>query len=86
MALSDYERRVLDEIETELRVTAARRWRLSRVLLVVGTCVVLAAGLTAVAIIVLPAGISAVVACVAGALAGYGLALAWWRHRDRGPL
>jgi Protein of unknown function (DUF3040) len=77
MALSEYELRVLQEIETELRGSSTHRLRTVRAFLVAHRCLILQVAV-AVAMIVLLAfvaigPVAAPIAAVAGGLAGYAI-------------
>lgn len=82
MALSDYERRVLDDFETEFRTTtAARPWfRIRSCVLVIGYLIVITCP-TILCAFLLPAAASAAVCTVTGLLGGYLVAIN--RHRFR---
>jgi len=82
VALSDYERRVLEEIEIELRyiVPSPRRRRLRAVAVVLAGLLVLAAVAVVTALFLPPAGTAA--ACSAVGLAvGVAFAVDQQRHR-----
>lgn len=81
MALSDYERRILDEIEAELRLRPARSRRMRRAVVVIAAGVIIAGGLMTLAALVLPAGLDVAVAGVVGVALGYLVAITWLRHR-----
>jgi Flp pilus assembly protein TadB len=81
MALSDYERRVLDEIEAELRLRPGRKWRPGRTLLLLAVCVIIAAGLMTLAALVFPAGADVGMAAVVGVVLGCLIATFWRRRR-----
>jgi Flp pilus assembly protein TadB len=83
MALSDYERRVLEEIEAELQIRRPRRWRLGRVVALPVLCTLVAAGLIVLAVLALPPAFVAVTAAVLGAVVGYVGGLTWRRQRSR---
>lgn len=84
MALSDYERRVLDEIEAELHLRPVHAWRLGRTIALLVLCSLAAAGLIVLAVFVLPPAFAAVVASLFGVAVGYigGITL---RRRPRKP-
>lgn len=83
MALSDYERRVLAEIEVELRCTStSSRLRRARPFIIIAACLVAVAGIAAMGSVLLPAAAAAGLASLAGLLAGFVLAL----ERDRARL
>ena len=71
MALSDYERRVLDEIEAELHLRPVHSWRLGRTIALLVFCSLVAAGLIVLAVLVLPPAFAAVVASLFGVAVGY---------------
>lgn len=76
MALSDYERRVLAEIEVELRCTSTSgRLRRARPIVVIAACVVVVAGIAAMGSLLLPAAAAAGLSSLAGLLAGFVLAV-----------
>lgn len=85
MALSDYERRVLDEIESELSHAPRRRWAAVREsAYAMRWAMLIAAGLVGLVIglafVVLPiAAISLALAC--GTVAGFFLGSSWRRCR-----
>jgi hypothetical protein len=87
MALSDYERRVLEELEDELAGLETRRFIRLRVrlaalrvtfaaLLVAGACVAIAASAA-------PGWLAVPLAAVGGAVAGVGVSFRRLRRRDR---
>jgi Flp pilus assembly protein TadB len=83
MALSDYERRVLDEIEAELRLQPARRWHLGRTVVLLAACVLVAAGVITLAAIVLPSAFAVAVASALGVAVGYLIGILWRRRSAR---
>lgn len=88
MALSEYERRVLEEIESELTSVAQRRrwWRIRlAVRQFAGALLVLLLGIGACVVIGLWA--PTVVATVVAAVVGFAVGLVWARNlrRRRGP-
>jgi Flp pilus assembly protein TadB len=83
MALSDYERRVLDEIEAALQIRPPRRWRLRRAVALVVLCALLAVGLIVLAVLALPPAFVAVTAGVLGAAVGCVAGLTWRRQHWR---
>lgn len=82
MALSDYERRVLEEIETELRyiVPSPRRRRIRLVAVILGSLLVLA-GVAAVTALFLPSSATAAACSAVGLAVGIVFALDQQRHR-----
>ena len=80
MALSDYERRVLAEIEVELRAEIAPRRRLRSVLVIVA-CLLVVGGCAVLCGLLLPAPAAAGVCAAAGLAAGFLVALDRERHR-----
>jgi hypothetical protein len=83
MSLSDYERRVLEEIEAELQIRPPRRWRLGRALALLIFCPLVAAGLIVLSVLALPPAFVAVTAAVLGAAVGWVGGLTWRRRRSR---
>lgn len=81
MALSDYERRILDEIEAELRLRPARSRRMRRAVVLIAASVIVAGALMTLAALALPAGLDVAVAGVVGVALGYLVAMTWRRHR-----
>jgi hypothetical protein len=82
VALSDYERRVLAEIEVELRCTSTSgRFRRARPIVVIAACVVVVAGIAAMGSLLLPAAAAAGLSSLAGLLAGFVLAVERERAR-----
>jgi hypothetical protein len=85
MALSDYERRVLDEIESELSHAPRRRWSAAREACFAMRWAILAAAalvglVVGLAFVILPtAAISVALAC--GCMAGFVLGYSWRRCR-----
>jgi putative flippase GtrA len=84
MALSEYERRVLDEIEAELGVRPDRRCPLAAVVALLIFSALVAAGLTVLAVLALPPAPAAVMASLFGVAVGYLCGFTWCRrHRRR---
>jgi hypothetical protein len=83
VALSDYERRVLEEIETELSciVPSPRRRRIRLGAVVLASLLVLA-GIAAVAALFLPPSATAAACTAVGLAVGIGFAFDWQRHRS----
>jgi hypothetical protein len=82
VALSDYERRVLAEIEVELRcASTSARFRRARPIVVIAACVVVVAGIAVVGSLLLPAAAAAGLSSLAGLLAGFVLAVERERAR-----
>lgn len=76
MALSDYERRVLAEIEVELRCTSTSgRLRRARPIVVIVACLLVVAGIAVMGSLLLPAAAAAGLSSLAGVLAGFVIAL-----------
>jgi hypothetical protein len=82
VALSDYERRVLDEIEAELHLRPAHPWRLGRTIALLVLCSLVAAGLIVLAVLALSPPFVAVVASMLGVAVGYVGGITW-RRRPR---
>ena len=80
MALSDYERRVLAEIEVELRAEIVPRRRLRSVLVIVA-CLLVVGGCAALCGLLLPAPAAAGVCAAIGLATGFLVALDRERHR-----
>jgi tetrahydromethanopterin S-methyltransferase subunit E len=84
MALSEYERRVLDEIEAELRVRPEHRCPLGAVVGLLVFSALVAAGLIVLAVLALPPAPAAVMASLFGVAVGYLGGVTWCRrHRGR---
>jgi VIT1/CCC1 family predicted Fe2+/Mn2+ transporter len=87
MALSDYERRVLDEIESELAdLHSPRLVRLGGALkanLWMILALLLAAATVVVAAVFAPAPLAAPAGLLAGVLAGFAVSSRLWRRRGR---
>jgi hypothetical protein len=83
MALSDYERRVLDEIEAELGLRPSHRWPLGVTLALLGFCALVAAGLIVLTVLALPPAFAAVMSALFGAAVGYLCGVAWRRRHQR---
>jgi hypothetical protein len=82
VALSDYERRVLEEIETELRcVLPSARRRRTRLAAAVLTGLLVLAAVAATSALFLPAPATAAACTAVGSAVGAGFALYWQRHR-----
>lgn len=82
MALSDYERRVLEEIETELRcIGPSPRRRRLWLATALTACIVLVAGVTTVAALFLPAAGAAATGSAIGLAVGFLFAMGQYRHR-----
>lgn len=82
MALSDYERRVLAEIEVQLSCTSVlpRRPR-ARTVVVLTLCLAVVAGIAALGSLLLPVAAAVGLSSLAGLLAGYILAVERERWR-----
>jgi hypothetical protein len=81
MALSEYERRVLDEIEAELAVRPGHRRPLAAVLALLIFSALVAAGLIVLAVLALPPTPTVVVASLFGVAVGYLGGFTWSRGR-----
>ncbi|HEU5008692.1 MAG TPA: hypothetical protein VFT67_17095 [Jatrophihabitantaceae bacterium] len=82
MALSDYERRVLAEIEVELRCTStSTRLRRARPIVIIAACLVVVAGIAAMGSLLLPSAAAAGLSSLAGLLAGFVVAVERERAR-----
>ncbi len=83
MALSEYERRVLDEIEAELRVRPHRRCPLGAAIALLVFSAVVAAGLIVLAVLALPPVPAVVMASLFGVAVGYLCGFTWCRRHPR---
>jgi tetrahydromethanopterin S-methyltransferase subunit E len=83
MALSEYERRVLDEIEAELGVGPQHRWSVGATVALLICSALVAAGLIVLAVLALPPVPAAVLASLFGVAVGYLGGLTWCRRHQR---
>jgi hypothetical protein len=82
VALSDYERRVLEEIETELRwIGPSQRRRRMRLAAALAGCLFLVAAVATVAVLFLPPAAVAATVGVVGLAAGFLFSVDLNRHR-----
>jgi hypothetical protein len=80
MALSDYERRVLDEFEAELGLRPGHRYSLGVTIALLCLSALVAAGLIVLAVLALPPAFAAVMASLFGAAVGYLGGISWRRR------
>lgn len=81
MALSDYERRVLAEIEVELGDALSPRRGRVRAIAVLACCLLGLAGVTALCALLLPAAAAAGLCSAGGVVVGFTVCLLRERHR-----